>query len=672
MFYKLSLNNVKKSIKDYTIYFLTLTFGICLFYVFNSIESQQAMLSLNSTQSKMLGILSELIGYVSIFISVILGFLIVYANNFLIKRRKKELGIYMILGMEKVKISHILIIETLIIGVFALTVGLLVGIFASQGLAVLTAKMFEVKMKEFVFIFSSSALIKSILYFGIIFIVVIIFNTIAISRYQLIKLLTASKKNEKLRIKKLWISVILFLISIICLSIAYYLIIDNGMFDINLQFGISIFLGILGTFLFFLSLSGFLLKLVQANKNIYFKGLNMFVLRQINSKITTTFISMTLICLMLLITIGTLSSGAGFSKVMSSNLEKVTPFDVSLKSFPKDNKKIENDFNMMSILKTDGIPIDDIISDYAVTRCYNLNIPLSSILLPDITINILPDYAIKQIEQMPITFIPLSEYNNALLLQGVAPISLKDNEFAISCNHEEAKPLFQEFINQNNTLNINEIIFSPYKTILDYSYYTSAVAMDIGTVIVPDQVVIDNEISEYILNMQYKENKEACHKIYINAIEDIYKEKEKPYINWATKIEMYEQSAGLSTVVSYLAIYIGVVFLITSSAVLALQQLSESSDNIERYNLLDKIGVDEKETNKSIFLQISIYFMVPLVLAIIHSIVGIYVANNIIKTIGHIDASTGIIASAVVIILIYGGYMIATYLGSKSIVYSQK
>ena len=143
MFFKIAIHNVKRSLRDYAIYFLTLTFGVCLFYVFNSMDSQSATAALNSSQKEIIQMLTNVTGYVSIFISIILGFLMVYSNRFLMKRRKKELGIYMLLGMDKSKISHILITETLLIGLFSLGVGLAIGIFASQGLSAITASIFE-------------------------------------------------------------------------------------------------------------------------------------------------------------------------------------------------------------------------------------------------------------------------------------------------------------------------------------------------------------------------------------------------------------------------------------------------------------------------------------------------------------------------------------------------
>lgn len=162
MYSKIAFSNVKKSIRDYTIYFLTLTFGICLFYMFNSVQAQQAVLKLNESQKSMMHLMSVIINWISVFVAVILGFLIIYANQFLMKRRHKEMGIYLLLGMEKRQVSKILLIETLLIGFFALIAGLIAGVFLSQGLAMLTAKMFAVQMKEFKFVFSQTALFRQL------------------------------------------------------------------------------------------------------------------------------------------------------------------------------------------------------------------------------------------------------------------------------------------------------------------------------------------------------------------------------------------------------------------------------------------------------------------------------------------------------------------------------
>lgn len=322
MFYRLAFKNVTKSVRDYAVYFLTLMFGVCLFYLFNSIDAQTAMLEISKSQKSILKMLTQAIGYVSVFISVILGFLVVYANGFLMKRRKKELGVYLTLGMPKSRISAVMVLETFLIGLLSLAVGLVAGVFLSQGMSVVTAKLFEANLSQFIFTFSRRAFWKTLVYFGVIFAVVIIFNVVSVSHLKLVDLLGAGRKNQKLPVRHLWISVAVFAVSVACLTTAYILIERNGMLQINGEFLASLILGCAGTLLFFFSLSGFLLRVVQANRGLYLKNLNMFVLRQFNSKINTTFLSVSVICIMLLISIGTLSTGMGMSNVLSKSLKE--------------------------------------------------------------------------------------------------------------------------------------------------------------------------------------------------------------------------------------------------------------------------------------------------------------------------------------------------------------
>ena len=203
MLYKLSIKNIKKSFKDYAIYFVTLILGVCIFYLFNSMDSQTAILEVTSRQSEMIDLLEQILSYISVFVSFILGFLIIYASRFLIKKRNKEFGVYMTLGMSKRKISLLLLIETFIIGLISLAFGLLLGIVLSQITSIFVANLFEANMSKFTFNFSKTALFKTILYFGIIYFIVMIFNTIIVNKNKLIDLLQASKKQEKIRIKSI-------------------------------------------------------------------------------------------------------------------------------------------------------------------------------------------------------------------------------------------------------------------------------------------------------------------------------------------------------------------------------------------------------------------------------------------------------------------------------------
>ena len=329
MLFKISLKNIKKSIKDYAIYFFTLVLGVAIFYVFNSIDSQTVMLNVTKRTYEIIDLMTNLLSGVSVFVSFILGFLIIYASRFLMKRRNKEFGVYLTLGMSKRKISLILFIETLLIGIVSLVVGLALGIFLSQFMSILVASLFEADMTRFKFVFSRSACIKSLIYFGIMYLLVILFNTISVSKCKLIDLIYSNKKSEKVKIKNPILCIIIFIISSCMLGYAYYLVTGGveKLTNFNMIF-IPITLGLISTFFIFWSLSGLILKITMSIKNIYYKDLNCFTLRQISSKVNTTVFSMTIISIMLFITICVLSSSLSLKNSMTANLNSLAPVDI--------------------------------------------------------------------------------------------------------------------------------------------------------------------------------------------------------------------------------------------------------------------------------------------------------------------------------------------------------
>lgn len=227
MLFKLSIKNIAKSIKDYTIYFLTLVLGVAIFYMFNSMDSQQAMLEVSNSTREIIKLMIGMLSIVSVFVAVVLGLLIVYANNFLINRRKKEFGIYMTLGMGKRQISKIILLETIFVGIISLIVGLIIGIFASQFMSVLVAKMFEADMSQFQFVFSKDACTKTCIYFAVMYLAVMLFNTMTVSRYKLINLLNASKKNETVKMKNPFLAIFVFVLGCSILGYAYYQVTGN-------------------------------------------------------------------------------------------------------------------------------------------------------------------------------------------------------------------------------------------------------------------------------------------------------------------------------------------------------------------------------------------------------------------------------------------------------------
>lgn len=653
MYYKIALLNIKKSYKDYTIYFLTLILGVCIFYSFNSIDSQKVFIEISSLNVKYISNLIEIMSGLSIAVSIILGSLILYASNFLIKKRKKELGIYMILGMGKRNISKILLMETSIVGIVSLVVGLILGIGVSQGLSSLTLKLFDIAMDEYRFAISISAIGKTILYFGIIFLFVMIFNVFVISKYKIIDLLTASKRYESVRFKNPIIYLISFVFCVILLGFSYKSILDIGLNSKNIIFKLSIGIAILCTLMFFFSLSGFMVYVVKKNKQVYFKGLNIFLLKQINSKVNTNFLSMTLICIMLFITIMVLSIGISLKKGTEAQLEEITPFDASIILYANDKSQdIQNILNKINFK----------ISEKEMAETYNEY-------CSDVKLNDLFTSKDEDLDGWGATFIKISDYNKILKLSGEKERSLSKNDVLILSNYAKlAKPI-NEKLKINNKVNIKgkEYLVKSNK-VIERNLRTSFNSDTYCVVVIDDEVLCDYKVYQSVLNIKYLDNnREENNKKYMK-IDFNNKEVSDRDINIYSKDGVYSVEKVRSTTILFIGIYLGIVFLITSMAVLALQQLSEASDSIERYKVLKRIGANKKMIDKTIFIQTLIYFSLPVILALIHSIIGIAVVNNYISNFTQIDIRFSVLMTTIIFSIIYVGYFYTTYLSYKRIV----
>ncbi|MDK0545438.1 ABC transporter permease [Clostridium perfringens] len=674
MYFKIALNNVRKSFKDYSIYFLTLTLGVCIFYAFNSIGDQKAFLELGKRQAEYIKVLQGLISGISVFISCVLGGLILYANNFLVKKRKKELGIYMTLGMGKNKISKILTYETALVGIISLVVGLGVGIIVSQGISAFASKLFEVSLSNYKFLLSTDAILKTVLYFGIIFILVMIFNTFVISKYKLIDMLTAAKKNEDIKIKNPILTAIIFFISLGLLGVAYKLVIKVGLNPTDRMFLVSIVLGILGTLLLFFSLAGFVLYVLQRNKNVYLKGLNIFVLRQMNSKINTNFLSMTVICLMLFLTISTLATGLSFKNALEKGLENTTPFDASATYYIDEDSKIKTAEESIKELGFKFNPEDKIVS-YNEYKLEKTN--LESLLNKNAEGKNIKDI-VEAMTYKGTNAISISSYNDIRALSGEKSVSLANNEVLISSNLGEVENTLKNILKNNEKIEIdgkeykiaNNALIGEGKVIKE-AFESTGMTNNFFTLIVPDNIVSNLKPIANKININFPKNsneEERVQKLFNEYRDGVVNLDKYGFVNGYTRESIYEDNNGMTNIVLFIGIYLGVIFLISSTAVLALQQLSEASDSIDRYKSLRRIGVSQKMINKSIFTQVSIYFGLPLVVALVHSVVAIKVVNGFLTMFNRPDIGVSSLVTALIMVIVYGGYFYATYTGYKSTV----
>lgn len=653
MFSKLALKNAARSLRDYSVYFLTLTLGVCIFYVFNSMDAQYVMDALRSSRSNIIEVLVTLIDVLSAFVSVVLGFLILYANSFMIRRRKRELGTYLLLGMDGRNVSALLLLETLLIGVFSLGAGLALGVVLSQFISILTAGLFQIVLTEFYFVFSLKAVLKTALYFGVIFLVVMFFNSFSVSRKKLIDLLHAHRENQDLKLKSVRASLVMFLAGVLLLAAAYTMLLRRGILTIDPLFFVMLALGTLGTLLFFRSLSGFLLKLCQSAKGLYYRGLNLFILRQFNSRINTTYVSMTVICLMLLLAIGITACSIGLNNTISSITDGAAPYDVTVRFLSSGGSPAPD---LERWLSEDGFDPAEELGDYLVYRSGWAELDRVGMEEPA-TVQVLRE----------------SDCGRLLEMQGRRPLGLGEKEYGLllgTGQRLEENPMYE--MRPVLELNGSSLLLGPTAN--------GAVRTGAGTgewyVVLPDAAA---ELPlfgvEWTLVGNYAPGADAqgANSRLGEAMSQLVPQEEREAYDgygcgWETKLDIYEQTMGSKIIVLFLGIYLGIVFLLCSAAVLALQQLSQAADNQERYAVLTRLGVERRMQDRSVYVQVFLAFFLPLALAVVHAIVGMTSANEAISVVGKVDSAASSAVTAVFILVVYGAYFLATCLGSRRIV----
>lgn len=683
MFFKLAVKNVKKSFRDYMVYFLTLMFAVCIFYIFNSVDSFMNNLDLSENMKKLLQSADVVMKALSVLVAGVLAFLIIYANNFLMKRRKRELGLYMILGMKKGKISAILIIETLFIGIFSLIVGLGLGALVSQCLSGIIAGAIDVNVTKFEFVFSKNACIDTIVFFAVTFIIVMLFNSVSVSKYKLIDLLRSAAKNEKMVGKKNWSSVLMFAIAIICFAYSYLFFFnmgsDNNAFDILNDSTQSTYLAFAsfaaGTFLLFISIACIMLKIFQGSKGLYYKGLNIFTIRQISSKINSTRIAMAFISLMLFIGVFAMT----FCNSMSSLLKQDVNcnFDLTVIRYNQlDDNGMIVDQSLTDIVKGE-LDADELFAHYEEYKIYsNINNFGEDIL--SVNMDNLKSFDIMSI----------SDYNSTMNFAAKDTINLSNDQYAMIVEEAKEKDLdgelrdlvkndLTEFLKNNTSIVIKEGELSPYNQDIIYSQFGNFISGNI-LIVVPDDVIEEAIIGARVFNANYSGDKSATdEKVNKTLIDNnatgysMYNEKYSMAVY--SKIGITEQVIGSQLILVCTGLYLGVIFMLASAAILALQQLSEASDNASRYNLLRRLGAKKNMIRGSVFKQVSVYFLIPLIFAVINVCMALLVANKLVKNNMGVEVPIeSLVLTGSIILIIYGLYYLITFLGCNRLANQSK
>lgn len=680
MLFKIPLRNIKRSLRDYAIYFFTLIIGVSIFYVFNAIGGQAAMLRLENDDRHTVEILVSMLSSVSVFVAFVLGLLIVYASRFLMKRRNHEFALYLVLGMGKGKISAMLLVETVMIGLCSLIVGLFIGIGCSQLTSALVANLFAADMTAYRFHISWEAVGKTILFFAVMYFVVMIFNSVAVTKMKLIDLMQSGKKSEQIKLKNPLLCIVVFLIAVFGLGYAYHQVGWNYTQLSQQKITIYILIGSITTFLIFWSVSGMLLRILMSMKKMYYRNLNAFTFRQVSSKVNTMVFSMTVICLMLFVTICTLTSAFAVRNSLNATAELcAADFEIDFFANRGDNDDFRAD--IQEVYSKQGYDITDgfkesihfqTYQDESFTMANSLGSSFSTIQKS------YPMIEYNSTEEI----MKISDYNALMRFYGKEEYTLAEDEYIIICNFDSMKTVRDMALQKGEKITVFGITLNPkYQECQDGFVHMSASHTNTGVFLVPDRVIHKNilEQKDYFIGnyqadtKQELEKEEQVQRERFQTVREAWEESGKAsYLSLNTRLDMIQASIDMTAIVTFLGLYIGLVFLIACGAILALKELSESVDSISRYEMLRKIGAEEKEITKSLFQQIGIFFLLPLLLACIHSIVGMKFALQLLDMFGIQDIFSSIRLVSVILLLIYGGYFVITFLCSKNIISEKK
>ncbi len=659
---KLIMKNVGKNIRDYQIYFLTLMISVSVFYAFNSISDQPAFSEMGMTKTLLYDQLGILLSTLTVLIAVVLAFLIIYANQFLLKRRKKELGLYMVLGMKKGRISRIFAGETFCVGVIALVTGLCLGVALSQGISLVALKLFAIELSKFRLVFSMGAFQKTVLCFAVIFLLVMTFNVWSVSSVQLIDLLTAGRKNETSQNQSRLLPVLLFLVSLACILSSGVMFYRNGILPSreNRSFQAAGILIVAGTFLFFYSLSTVLVQVLRANSNVYLRGLNTFLVRQVGSKIRTNYFIMTIVCGLLTVTICAVSVGVSTALAMNELSGSATPYDLNVLS----NVSMDGDSSILEYLASKDADLSGYAENMEQISIYEADFTYGS-LFEGQNVELWP--IDEGISDSSVSVLAVSDFNRALKMQGKEPVALTENQYLLNCNYKGTFQYVEEALESHADLVLAGIpLQRASDTVLEETYFMTSVGNnDRGTLIVPDAVVHSLTKDVNVLLVLYRPDADSdavLQKMIPIGLDDTHG------YRYAEKNMMYDMFYGLNALISFLCCYIGLIFLLICAALLALKQLTETTDNIYRYGLLQKLGAKKEQINRALLSQTAIFFAAPLAVAGIFSAVLMGKAMEIVEDFMNIHISTNLGFTVVLFLVVYGSYFLATYLSCKRMV----
>lgn len=723
MLCKLAWGNVRRAGRDYLVYLLTLTLGATVFYAFNTISMQVDIAGID--EEGLAQVMGSMLGGLTYFLAGVMAFLMVYANNFIMKRRKKEFGLYQVLGMGRGRVATIMALETVIVSVVAFVAGIVLGVGLSQLMTFFTASLFKTQIANFHFFFSVHAFNLTLACMLVMFVLTLLLNLRAVRRTRLIELMGAERRNESIKTRNPWIAIAIFAVGVALVGVAYYRLLRDGfpltatdskLQEAMSQFGITTAMVTVGTFALFWGLSGMLIKLLQSLRGVYWRGLNMFTVRQLAAKVNTVCFSMGVIAMILFLAITSVTCGMSIANVMNENLERYNPVDVSqtyvyytpetLDYYKEYVNPSEADRMVLADATVDlyaawhgefksadnndetgkKVNIADVAGEHVQIDSY-LSYPLGgsgpSVVAGEMC-KTMGEKLPKALEgsnadDMGLFVTPASQYNKLRQMMGEDPVSIGRDQYVLTCDMGgELGDLYTKYMAGGHTLTLGGHTLKPATDKSDEdtaAIANSAMGSNPGTVVVADELLSQLNLQPYSssLLVNYKQGMDTTEEdesIKYTLLDNLLVDGKEPG-SWGifiTRSEMYTQAAQMNGMISYLAIYIGFVLVVACAAILSIQQLSNVADGSRSYRVLAQIGCDDRQIRHSVMAQQAVFFLFPLAVGLAHSFVALKVIIELMSIFGNMSIGGTVGLTCAIFLAAYGGYFLVTYLMSAGMV----
>lgn len=723
MLCKLAWGNVRRAGRDYLVYLLTLTLGVTVFYAFNTVSMQVDIVGIE--EAGLSELMGTMLGYLTYFLAGVMAFLMVYANNFIMKRRKKEFGLYQVLGMGRGRVTTIMALETVIVSVGAFVAGIVLGVGLSQLMTFFTASLFKTQIADFHFFFSVHAFNLTLACMAVMFVLTLLLNLRAVRRTKLIELMGAERRNESIKTRNPWIAIAIFAVGVVLVGVAYYRLLRDGfpltatdskLQEAMSQFGITTAMVTVGTFALFWGLSGMLIKLLQSLRSVYWRGLNMFTVRQLAAKVNTVCFSMGVIAMLLFLAMTSVTCGMSIANVMNENLERYNPVDVSqtyvyytpdtLDYYKGYVNPSEADRMVLADTTVDLYPawhgkgksannndetgkkvdIADVAGEHVQIDSY-LSYPFGGSnpsVTPSEMCKIMGEKLPKAFggsnaDTMGLFVTPASQYNKLRQMMGEEPVHIGRDQYLLTCDMGgELVDLYTKYMAGGHTLTLGGHELKPATDKSDEdtaAIANSAMGSNPGTVVVADELLSQLNLQPYSssLLVNYKQGMdttEADESIKNTVLDNLLVDGKEPG-SWGifiTRSEMYTQAAQMNGLISYLAIYIGFVLVVACAAILSIQQLSNVADGSRSYRVLAQIGCDDRQIRHSVMAQQAVFFLFPLAVGLAHSFVALKVIIELVSIFGNMSIGGTVGLTCAIFLAAYGGYFLVTYLMSAGMV----